>query len=81
MIAFVGTCKHLLTVPPLPQPSSFITSRSSLRRSSLNSTPISNVASCSLSLLWYELLDDGPELATDPDVGSAGEPVSEADEA
>lgn len=80
IIAFVGTCRHLLTVPPFPHPNSFITSKSSLLRSNLNSTPISRVASCSLSLLWYELLDDVPELDSDGVVGSSGEARSEADE-
>lgn len=54
MMALVGPCRHRLTVPPFPHPSSLSTSKSSLRRSSLNSTPSSSVASCSESLLWYD---------------------------
>lgn len=54
MMALVGPCRHRLTVPPFPHPSSLSTSKSSLRRSSLNSTPSSRVASCSESLLWYD---------------------------
>jgi len=41
---FVAVCITLLTVPPFPAPSSFRIWRSSLRRSSLNSTPISRVS-------------------------------------
>jgi hypothetical protein len=40
----VEACMTLLTVPPLPAPSSFRTIKSSLRRSSLNSRPISRVS-------------------------------------
>lgn len=44
IITFVAACITLLTVPPLPAPSSFKTMRSSLRKSNLNSTPISKVS-------------------------------------
>lgn len=44
MITFVDACMTLLTVPPLPAPNSFNTTRSSLRKSSLNSSPISSVS-------------------------------------
>jgi hypothetical protein len=44
MTTFQPVCRTLLTVPPLPAPSSLIISRSSLRRSKRNSTPISNVS-------------------------------------
>lgn len=37
----VGTCLTRSTVPPLPAPNSFKTSKSSLRKSKLNSTPSS----------------------------------------
>ena len=40
----VEACMTLLTVPPFPAPSSFRIMRSSLRRSSLNSRPISSVS-------------------------------------
>lgn len=41
MMKPVGTCLTRSTVPPLPAPSSFSTSKSSLRKSRLNSTPSS----------------------------------------
>lgn len=50
MIAPVGTCLALLTVPPLPAPSSPMILKSSALRSNLNSIPISNEASCSFNL-------------------------------
>ncbi len=45
MVVPVGKCRTLLTVPPLPDPSSFTISRSSWRMSRLNSIPISSWAS------------------------------------
>jgi len=54
MITLVEACMTLLTVPPFPAPSSFKTMRSSLRRSSLNSNPISNVSVRSLSELPHD---------------------------
>ena len=48
MTRFLGLCKTLLTVPPLPAPKSLSTTKSSLLRSSLNSTPISRVSGFSL---------------------------------
>jgi hypothetical protein len=44
MMTLVAACCTLLTVPPLPAPSSLRTTRSSDRRSSRNSTPISRVS-------------------------------------
>lgn len=49
MTTLVEACLTLLTVPPFPAPSSFSTIRSSLRRSSLNSRPISSVSALLLS--------------------------------
>lgn len=49
MTTLVEACMTLLTVPPLPAPSSLRTIRSSLLRSSLNSKPISSVSVRSLS--------------------------------
>ena len=51
MVVPVGKCLILLTVPPLPEPSSFIISRSSCLRSKLNSMPISSWASLPSSCL------------------------------
>jgi hypothetical protein len=48
MMVFVGICITLLTVPPFPAPNFSIVLRSSARKSSLNSTPSSKVAICSL---------------------------------
>jgi hypothetical protein len=63
MIVPVAICLTLLTVPPFPLPSSFNTSRSSLFRSSLYSTPISSCcvfpASSSISLLSRMVLSSG----------------------
>jgi len=47
-MVFVGICITLLTVPPFPAPNGLRVFRSSARKSSLNSTPSSNVAICSL---------------------------------
>ena len=82
MIALVGTCKTLETVPPLPLPSSSKTCKSSFLRSSLNSTPNSRVASCSLSLLWYDDLTDvvdEDEPPSDGVVGMKGEIADKGD--
>lgn len=49
MTTFVVACITLLTVPPLPAPSSFRTIKSSFLRSSLNSSPISSVSALLLS--------------------------------
>jgi hypothetical protein len=48
MTTLVAACCTLLTVPPLPAPSSFMTTRSSDRKSRRNSTPISSVSPRSL---------------------------------
>lgn len=48
MTTLVAACCTLLTVPPLPAPSSFNTTRSSARKSNRNSTPISSVSPRSL---------------------------------
>jgi len=45
MICFVATCCTFATVPPLPAPSSFSTIKSSFRKSSLSSRPISSESS------------------------------------
>jgi hypothetical protein len=61
IIVPVAMCRTLLTVPPLPWPRSFSTSKSSLFKSSLYSMPISNCAVCrvlSLALppgIWRSL--------------------------
>ena len=48
IVVLVGICLTLLTVPPLPEPSSLINSMSSGRRSRLYSMPISRFADSSL---------------------------------
>src|SRR5271170_1094698 len=48
IIVFVGICITLLTVPPFPAPKRSTVLRSSGRKSSLNSTPSSSVAICSV---------------------------------
>lgn len=47
IVVLVGMCLTLLTVPPFPEPKSLMISRSSGRRSRLNSMPISNCADVS----------------------------------
>lgn len=54
MIVLVGMCLTLLTVPPLPEPRSLMISRSSGRRSRLNSIPISSCADVSSDWLFLE---------------------------
>lgn len=49
MTTLVDACETLLTVPPLPAPSSLSKTKSSLRKSSLNSRPISRVSVLLLS--------------------------------
>jgi len=64
MIVFVGICITLLTVPPFPAPKGFIVFRSSARKSSLNSTPSSKVAICSLmSVMGSALIVSSMECA------------------
>lgn len=47
MMVLVGMCLTLLTVPPFPEPRSFRISKSSGRKSRLNSIPISSWADVS----------------------------------
>lgn len=56
MVVLVGMCLTLLTVPPLPEPRSLMISRSSGRRSRLNSIPISSCADVSSDWLFLEWL-------------------------
>jgi len=60
IVAPVGTCLTLDTVPPAPAPSSAMTSRSSGRTSIWNSSPSSSDASWSV-MLDRLLADDGSE--------------------
>jgi hypothetical protein len=64
MTTLVPACMTLLTVPPLPAPSSLSTTKSSLLRSSLNSSPISRV-----SVLLLSVFPIAPGICESPSEG------------